>query len=250
MVYATRMHLSRTIASACSIAITLCCMMLILGMSRANAADISFSTVRECATSAVIKCGSLTTGQLIHDYDANTYAKKVYAYEGISATDIQNLSTTSYAGSVSKNGTIYIKGQTTAVASQATIATARIVKGATITYKSIRFSNQLPSSFFTTNAADAFVVMHNKIFAFAIIASSDDPVTGTSTVKATTSAIDSSVSFTTSSVTSQNPATLVNTGPFSNDTVLIPIVFITLGGSLGYYCYQLRRIRRSTKKPS
>jgi hypothetical protein len=207
---------------------------------------VSFSTVRECDASAIISCGSLTAGQLESNYKASPYAQKVYAYFGISSSDIAKLTTTASAGSVSNTGSVYVKGKTAPVANNALIVSRKKVTGThEITYQRVSFSVEALHTLTTKRSLEAYVVMHNHSFAYAVTASNDDLVIATASnaiaatlLKQTTMATPQPL---TRSAKSTTGSALLNTGPSTLDSVLL-FFGVAVCGSLGYHRYQKRHI--------
>src|SRR5665213_4533959 len=96
----TKLHTLRYV-----VAVLLVCLGLIgLDTAYGGASSISFNSTRECDSNAIIKCGALTSDQVVSAYTASSYVQKVYTYFGITKSDIQNLATTFRAGTVTKNG--------------------------------------------------------------------------------------------------------------------------------------------------
>ena len=221
----------------------------------ANASTISFQTARDCNTNAIISCGSLTTGQLIGAYNSNSYAQKVYAYFGISSSDIKNLATTAAAGHVDKNGNVYLNGRSSAVATNAMTAGRQDTVGSkTLSSSGANFYTRPLGLALTTNSADAFVVMRGGSFDYAIIASCDNPVV-TTTAKpaapkqptATTPAVPATPAASTPAAPTTPQGPLVNTGPGDGSTITLFVTVVALGTVASHY-YQLRRVNTQPSK--
>jgi hypothetical protein len=204
-----------------------------------NAGNISFQTARDCNSNAVISCGSLTTGQLISAYNSSSYAQKVYAYFGISGNDIKNLPTTAAAGHVDKHGNVYLDGRSSPVAANAITAARQYTAGSQAVSSHDANFYTLPLSLaLNTNTADAFVVMDKGNFKYAVIASSDDPVT-------TKLAAPKKPTAPAAPITPAAPVVpsgqLTNTGPFNASTLALFVTVVAVGTAAGYR-YQLRRL--------
>lgn len=232
----------RTVRSL--VAVLLVCLCFVgLDIAQVSASTISFDSARECDSNAIIKCGALSTNQVVSTYTASSYAQKVYTYFGITKNDIQNLSTTARAGTVNKNGNVYINGNSTPVATNATSAGAQNIKGGTkVTTDDVTFYKRPLSAVVTSNSLDAFIVMHNNSFQFAIIASSGNPVI----VSAVTSRPTAPISPTSPLATP--PEALVNTGP-SGTKIIGLFVLASMLGTLIAHRYQLSRLASGNSLP-
>lgn len=143
----------------------------------------------DCDTNAVIKCGAHSTSSLIADYNSSAYVRGVYAYFGISAKDINSLPGNDVAGYVTKDGNVFINGQSRAVAKNAITGGREYIQGSTrVNHQGAILYVRPPSVSFQQNSLPAFVVMKNGIFQFAIIASCGNPVKAIPTPKTVTPA--------------------------------------------------------------
>jgi len=145
--------------------------------SAAHAENLSFNTVTDCDANAVIRCGSVTTAQLISRYNNGTSTNSaksihdIYSSFGISSSDIQTIGTTAVAGRVTKSGAVFINGTSTAVATGAVTAGRQNIAGSTaVTRNGTTFFKRTPSVSFQSNSLAAFVVMKNGTFQFAVLA--------------------------------------------------------------------------------
>lgn len=197
---------------------------VLLLVSSVGAQSVSFpNSPTDCDSNAVIRCGALTTSALQQAYQADSYTRIVFQNFGISSTDIQNISTTAVAGTVTKSGNVIVNGKT--VATNAMTAGRTNMAGSTaVTTQGITFYRRPPSVSFAQDNLDAYVVMSsNNQFRFAVIASCGNPVTATPVAppapKPTPSAVCKNLNVTqngktiTATVTStlQNGATLSST---------------------------------------
>ena len=207
------------------------------GMSIASADGITLNAARECDSKAIIKCGVLSSDELLREYDDSTYAQKVYAYFGITKSDMQNIATTARAGSVNADGNVYIKGVSSPVAAKAYSAAAQNGNGGSkVTVSGVTFYKLPTSSVVTSNSSDAFVVMQGSKFKFAIIASGGNPVA------VATPAVAKPVSPTTPATPiepTESPSSLVNTGTSTSELAAL-FICTTVSGIAVARRYQVR----------
>ncbi len=154
----------------------------------AHAANLSFNTVTDCDANAVIRCGTVTTAQLISRYNngdgtnSATSIHNIFSYFGISSSSIQSIGSTAVAGHVTKSGAVYVDGTTAAVATNAVTAGRQNIAGSTaVTFNGTTFYKRTPSVSFQSNSLSAFVVMKNGVFQYAILAACGNPVMATPT---------------------------------------------------------------------
>jgi hypothetical protein len=249
------LHILKRFGLSLMVAAVFCLGFAGLDNALANASTISFQTARDCNANAIISCGSLTTGQLISAYNANSYAQKVYAYFSISSSDIKNLATTAAAGHVDKNGDVYLDGRSSAVATNAITAGRQNTTGSkAVSSGGTKFYTRPLSTALTTNTADAFVVMRGGSFSYAIIAGCDNPVV-TTTAKpaapkkptATTPAGPAIPAAPIPAVPTTPQGPLVNTGPGDGSTIVLFVTVVALGTVASHY-YQLRRVNTQPSK--
>ena len=158
----------------------------------AHAANLSFNSVTDCDANAVIRCGSVTTAQLISRYNngdgtnSATSIHNIFSSFGISSSAIQSIGTTAVAGHVTKSGEVFVDGTTAAVATNAVTAGRQNISGSTaVTANGTTFYKRPPSVSFQSNSLSAFVVMKDGVFQYAILASCGNPVMATPTSKPT-----------------------------------------------------------------
>ncbi|MEO8104757.1 MAG: hypothetical protein ABI602_00270 [Candidatus Saccharibacteria bacterium] len=154
----------------------------------AHAANLSFNTVTDCDANAVIRCGAVTTGQLISRYNngdgsnSATSIHNIFSSFGISSSAIQSIGSTAVAGHVTKSGAVFIEGNSVAVASGAVTAGRQNISGSTtVTVNGTTFYKRPPSVSFQSNSLSAFVIMKNGVFQYAILAACGNPVVATPT---------------------------------------------------------------------
>jgi hypothetical protein len=211
---------------------------------------LSLSDKRDCNPNAVINCGALTTGEVLRGY-SNTGVADIYHYFGISAAEVSSLGTTAVAGQVSKSGVVTVQGKI--VATGAVTAGRQNIAGSTkVTYSGTTFYTRPPEVSFASSPLQAFVVMKNGVFSFAILASCGNPVIAKPakpvvkivTTPAPQQPAPPAPTVTVAAVTkpaAPAPAqTLPNTGP---GQVAIVVASAALGGTLLHFWYQFWRVK-------
>lgn len=162
-----------------------------LGLALAPAAGaITIGGPSDCDNNAVISCGAHSTSALMQAYHSSTYVQKVYAYFGISAADMASLNNTNVAGSVTKDGKVFVDGQSRAVATSGVTGGRQNMPGSTqVNFQGITFFKRPPSVSFQQSSLPAFVSMKNGQFQFAIIASCGNAVRAVPTARPTPTAV-------------------------------------------------------------
>ena len=142
-----------------------------------KADNVVFNGPRDCNDNSILYCGAMSVGELQQKYNASGNAQQVYHYYGIDSADMGRLQNTAKAGKVYKNGNVVVNGQVVATDSfsagwqpQPTSAQA--------TYNGVTFYNTANAGVFLSDSIDAYVVMDNGVFAFAILSSCGNPVGG------------------------------------------------------------------------
>ena len=133
------------------------------------------------AQNEVVWCGVSNVSRIQHVYrygdGHNTAAsiQAVYSYFGISQSDINSMSSNAVVGKVDKNGDVIVNGKI--VATRGVTAGRQYITGSTkVIHDGVMFYKRPPSISFTSNSLDAFVVMHNGRFLFAILSSCGNAV--------------------------------------------------------------------------
>lgn len=143
----------------------------------AHAQAVGFNAHRDCDNNAVMYCGAMSVGEFADKYSHDPSARVIYGFFGIQQADVNTMPTTVQAGRVTKDGRVMI-GQRL-VATQALTAGRQNIKGSTfMTKDGVNFYTRRPSVSFMTDSLDAYVVMVNNEFKFAIIAACGNPVIG------------------------------------------------------------------------
>jgi hypothetical protein len=140
-----------------------------------------------CDSNAVMYCGAPSVSKLISNYNNGISGHEtpnsihdVYSYFGISSSDVKSMTSTVQMGIVKKNGQVYVGSKL--VASSALTAGRSYISGSkTVHYGVTTFYTRAPSVSFLDDSLDAYVVMVNNQFKFAILVSCGNPVTGVPT---------------------------------------------------------------------
>jgi hypothetical protein len=141
------------------------------------ASALSIGGPSDCDDNAIIRCGTHSTGELMNAYRSSAYVQKVYASFGISNADIGDLQATNVAGKVTRDGRVFVEGQSQAVANNAITGGRQNMPGSTqVNTQGVTFFKRPPSASFQQAALPAFVAMKNGQFQFAIIASCGNAV--------------------------------------------------------------------------
>jgi hypothetical protein len=138
-----------------------------------------------CDSNAVIYCGgssaSVVTERYNDGYAGHNTASSiqhVYSYFGISSSEIQSLKSTAQMGSVTKSGDVYI-GSKLVATNALTAGRENIAGSKTVSDGGTTFYTRAPKVSFLDNSLDAYVVMQNGQFKFAILVSCGNPVKAT-----------------------------------------------------------------------
>lgn len=136
------------------------------------------SAQRDCDENAVLKCGGYTTAEINQKYDSQAGAKAIFSHFGISSSEVNALHGTAVSGHVTKGGRVLVDGKT--VATDAVTAGRQHMPGSTqVSSGGTTFYSRPPSASFSQDKLDAYVVMKNGVFQFAIIKSCGNPVKAT-----------------------------------------------------------------------
>ncbi len=138
-----------------------------------------------CDSNAVIYCGASSASQVTERYNDGvsghntaTSIHHIYSHFGISSSDIQSIKSTAQMGTVTKSGDVYIGSKL--VATDAVTAGRENIAGSkTVTYDGTTFYTREPKVSFLNNSLDAYVVMQNGQFKYAILVSCGNPVIAT-----------------------------------------------------------------------
>lgn len=136
------------------------------------------NVARDCDANAVMYCGALTTAEVNQKYDANPSTRDIFNYFGISGTEVNNLHTTAVTGTVTKSGNVIVDGKV--VATNAITAGRQNMPGSTqVSHGGTTFYTRPPSVSFVPPSLEAFVVVKNGVFQFAILKACGNPVKAT-----------------------------------------------------------------------
>lgn len=138
---------------------------------------LSFNDTRDCDGNAVMYCGAMSTNEVQTKFEASQTIRDIYSYFNIGSAQINALGTTAVAGQVTKSGDVIVNGQV--VATNAITAGRSYIAGSTKQQVGDTvFYTRAPSVSFLNNSLDAYVVMQNGQFQFAILPSCGNPVSG------------------------------------------------------------------------
>lgn len=138
----------------------------------------SSSSQQNCDENAVIRCGVSSPTNLQKKYGNRADVQALYRHFGISKSDINQIDTTMQQGYVTKGGRVVVDGKT--VATNAMTVGRQNMPGSTkMTAGGTTFYMRPPSVSFASSRLDAYVVMNNNQFAYAILTSCGNPVKAT-----------------------------------------------------------------------
>jgi hypothetical protein len=162
--------------------IGLLCSLLLTLPSHSQA--LSMSSGRDCDDNAILRCGALTSDELMQKYQSSGMGP-VYARMGITGAEVAGMGTSAVAGQVTNTNQVLVGGKV--VATDAVTAGRQNMPGSTQDSSGgITFYQRPPSVSFVSASLPAFVVMQNGRFSFAIIASCGNPVKATPVAPAPT----------------------------------------------------------------
>lgn len=135
-------------------------------------------SARDCDDNAVLKCGAYTTEEVNQKYDASPSAKTIYHHFDVSSIDVNNLGTTAKNGYVTPGGRVMIGDET--VATDAVTAGRQNIAGSKeVTANGVTFYTRSTDVSLNNGKLEAYVVMKDGVFDFAIIKSCGNPVRAT-----------------------------------------------------------------------
>lgn len=147
-------------------------------------AAVSLGAPYDCNANSVLWCGAGTTSTILDKYDhgdghnSTAAIQAIYSKFGISRSDIASMDTYAVAGSVNKNGNVYVGNQI--VATDALTAGREYMTGSTkVTYDGTTFYTRKPLVSFHLDSLTAYVVMKDGVFQFAIMSSCGNPIKAT-----------------------------------------------------------------------
>lgn len=151
------------------------------GLVVAPAANaLSIGGPSDCDNNAMVNCGVHSSAAVMTAYQGSAYVRGVYAYFGINNGDIASLQASNVSGRVTKDGNVFVDGQSKAVATNALTAGRQNMPGSNqVNSQGAVFFVRPPSVSFQQDSLPAFVAMQNGQFQFAVIASCGNPVKAT-----------------------------------------------------------------------
>lgn len=153
-------------------------MFIPLSMNNSALAEVSFSSTRNCDSNAIIYCGAMTTSELIQKYNTSSSVQAIYNCFGITSADVNSMGTTAVAGQVTSANTVLVNSKI--VATDAITGGRQSMPGSIVVdCDGVSVYKRPPSVSFLSSPLDAFVVMKNGQFAFAILASCGNAVSAT-----------------------------------------------------------------------
>lgn len=137
---------------------------------------------RDCDDNAVLRCGAYTTAELKQKYDSQAGVKTIFTNFGISSTDVGQMHSTAVSGFVTRGGRVLIGDKTVAIDAQ-TAGRQNMPGSQSVTQNGVTFYTRPPSVSFAQDKLDAYVVMKDGQFQFAVLKSCGNPVKATSVEK-------------------------------------------------------------------
>lgn len=135
-------------------------------------------SARDCDDNAVLRCGAYTTEEVNQKYNASPSAKTIYHHFDVSSIDVNNLGTTAKNGYVTPGGRVMIGDET--VATDAVTAGRQNIAGSKeVTANGVTFYTRSTDVSLNNGKLEAYVVMKDGVFDFAIIKSCGNPVRAT-----------------------------------------------------------------------
>ncbi len=141
-------------------------------------AQSSGSGQRDCDDNAVLRCGAYSTSELKQKYNNQSGAKTIFSHFGISSSEINQMQRTAVNGYITRDNKVVVDGKT--VATNAVTAGRHNMPGSKkVTKGGTTFYTRPPSVSFSQQRLEAYVVMKNNRFNYAVIKSCGNPVTAT-----------------------------------------------------------------------
>jgi hypothetical protein len=207
----------------------------ILLTSSANALTVNGG--QDCSSNSVINCGVTSTNELSTYLPGHTAILDLYANSfGINSADISNINNTTananedytVAGTVNVNNDVIVNGKI--VATNAITAGRENISNSygsstKVTYAGYDFYVRTPRVSFTVSSFDAFVVMKNGVFQFAILAPCGNPVKATPVVVTPPPVVTPSMTCDSISLTDNSTTT-------SPETVTAVVHYTASGGAV------------------
>jgi hypothetical protein len=144
-----------------------------------NAAALVIAAGKDCDSYSIINCGVTSSADLKNNYANSAYVRHVYQHFGISAAEIDSIGSTAVQGTVFRNGDVKVNGKVVATNS-VTAARLRVTGGdKQVTVSGSTFYTRQLSSSWSHDSAQAYIVMKDGVFQFAILAPCGNPIIAT-----------------------------------------------------------------------
>lgn len=144
-----------------------------------GASALVIAAGKDCDNYSIINCGVTSSSDLKNTYANSAYVRHVYQHFGISAADMDKIGATAVQGTVFRNGDVKAFGRVVATGAS-TAARLRVTAGdKQVTVSGSTFFTRQLSSSWTHDSAQAYVVMKDGVFQFAILAPCGNPVVAT-----------------------------------------------------------------------
>jgi len=209
------------------------------GLVTPSASALTLNGGSDCSPNSVINCGVISTSQLTNYLPGHTAILDFYANSfGINAADISNLNNTTQnanedytvAGTVNVNNDVIVNGKviaTNAITGGREDISNNYGSSQKVTYDGYNFYIRTPRVSFAVASMDAFVVMKNGVFQFAILAPCGNPVKATP-VKPTTPIVPVTPTTPTYSCT----ALTLNVASSDLNTVVMDVTHASANGAV------------------
>lgn len=144
-----------------------------------GAAALIIPAGQDCDSYSIINCGVASTTDIKNTYANLPYVRHVYQHFGISAADIDGLGKTAVQGTIYRSGQVKVDGK---VVASGAITGARLrvtSQDKQVTVDGSTFYTRPLSSSWSHDSAQAYVVMKDGVFQYAILAPCGNPIVAT-----------------------------------------------------------------------
>jgi hypothetical protein len=144
-----------------------------------GASALVIAAGKDCDSYSIINCGVTSSSDLKNKYANSAYVRHVYQHFGISAAEMDNIGATAVQGTVFRNGDVKAFGRVVAT-NAITAARLRVTAGdKQVTVSGSTFFTRQLSSSWSHDSAQAYVVMKDGVFQYAILAPCGNPIIAT-----------------------------------------------------------------------